>query len=297
MHPYYRTVSEERNIVLEPALERITKLWRAERRGDARLALLAPFRFAERFVYHSNVMSNPLTTWNRVEHIMTARLTGVGSNISNWTDREIHGAFSAFELAVRMAAPNGMETFLDGAFVKRLHAVAVGDGYTNAMLAAGEYPGAFRRKNAMSPDRIFGLGAPATDIDGLMKGLELCTWREMSPAMHVREDMWKAARYALFVASKYYCRFRAIRPFADGNGRVGRLLSAMIVMRMGFTPPILLERKQDRCLCALRDWRNESNPLPMLILMEEGRRDALDLSDIPSPGLAGRVHPLRKNDI
>lgn len=143
------------------------------------------------------------------------------------------------------------------------------------------------------PDGDFGLGAPAKDIDGLMRSLEYCTRREMNPIMQMPEDTQKAARYALFVASKYYCQFRAVRPFADGNGRVGRLLATMIVMRMGFTPPILVERKQDRYLRALRDWRNESNPLPMLVLMEEGRRDAFDLSDIPAPDLAGREHPLR----
>lgn len=294
MHPHYMTIVEERNITLESAMERTTKLWRTERNGTARLAFLEPFRFAERFVYHSNVMSNPLTTWSRVETVMATRAANAAFyNISNWTDKALRGSFDAFDLAVRMSAPDSTEPFLDDVFVKRLHSVTVGDGYDNAMLAAGEYPGTFRRRDAPMPDGDFGIGAPTDDIHELMKSLEYCTRREMNPIMQTPEDTQKAARYALFVASKYYCQFRAVRPFADGNGRVGRLLATMIVMRMGFTPPILVERKQDRYLRALRDWRNESNPLPMLVLMEEGRRDAFDLSDIPAPDLAGREHPLR----
>lgn len=294
MHSHYMTIVEERNITLESTMERTTKLWRAERDGAARLAFLEPFRFAERFVYHSNVMSNPLTTWRRVENVMAARSAGAASdNMSNWTDKALWGSFDAFDLAIRISAPDSTEPFLDDMFVKSLHSITVNDGYDNAMLAAGEYPGTFRKRDALMPDGDFGLDAPADDIYGLMKSLEYCTRREMSPIMQTPEDTQKAARYALFVASKYYCQFRAVRPFADGNGRVGRLLATMIVMRMGFTPPILVERKQDRYLRALRDWRNESNPLPMLVLMEEGRRNAFDLSDIPAPDLAGREHPLR----
>lgn len=294
MHSHYMTIIEERNITLESAMERMTKLWRTERDGAARLAFLEPFRFAERFVYHSNVMSNPLTTWRRVENVMAARAASIAfDNISNWTDKALWGSFDAFDLAVRISAPDSTEPFLDDIFVKRLHSVAVNDGYDVAMLAAGEYPGTFRKRDVLLPNEDFGLGPPAKDINGLMRSLEYCTRREMSPIMQTPKDTRKAARYALFVASKYYCQFRALRPFADGNGRVGRLLATMIVMRMGFTPPILVEWKQDRYLRALRNWENESNPLPMLVLMEEGRRDAFNLSDIPAPNLAGQEHPLR----
>lgn len=46
--------------------------------------------------------------------------------------------------------------------------------------------------------------------------------------------------------------FERIHPFLDGNGRTGRLLLNLLLVRMGYPPAVILKRERDRYLDALR---------------------------------------------
>ena len=49
-----------------------------------------------------------------------------------------------------------------------------------------------------------------------------------------------------------HCRFEQIHPFLDGNGRVGRLVMNLILVRLGYPPAIIYKRDRDRYLRALQ---------------------------------------------
>ena len=49
-----------------------------------------------------------------------------------------------------------------------------------------------------------------------------------------------------------HCAFEQIHPFLDGNGRTGRLLLNLILVRLGYPPAIIYKRDRDRYLAALR---------------------------------------------
>ncbi len=64
----------------------------------------------------------------------------------------------------------------------------------------------------------------------------------------------------------HHAVFERHHPFLDGNGRVGRLLMNLILVRLGFPPAIILKRDRDRYLDALaRADRDDSAALGELI--------------------------------
>jgi hypothetical protein len=81
-----------------------------------------------------------------------------------------------------------------------------------------------------------------------------------------------------------HAAFERIHPFIDGNGRVGRLLMNLLLVRLGYPPAIIQKRQRDRYLDALsRADRGDPGPLGEIIA-----RAVLDnLSRFVLPAVAG----------
>ncbi len=52
--------------------------------------------------------------------------------------------------------------------------------------------------------------------------------------------------------AELHCRFEQIHPFIDGNGRTGRLLMNLILVRLGYPPAIIFKRDRNAYLRALQ---------------------------------------------
>ena len=111
--------------------------------------------------------------------------------------------------------------------LRQMHALVL------AKIDDGE-AGKFRSVNV----RIGGVAhTPANPLDVPREVRNLCDWlrSEASVALHAVER-----------AAIAHHRFEAIHPFADGNGRTGRLLMNLLLMREGYPPAIIkqVDRKQ-----------------------------------------------------
>jgi Fic family protein len=128
--------------------------------------------------------------------------------------------------------------------VRHVHALALGavrDVAPHPDAADEERPGSFRRH----------------DIQRFPGGMKPPTWTDVPP----RIDEWLADAQALHGLDApnlpaelawLHARFERIHPFLDGNGRTGRLLLNLLLVRLGYPPAIIRKGDRERYLDALQ---------------------------------------------
>jgi Fic family protein len=127
--------------------------------------------------------------------------------------------------------------------VRHVHALALGPVWDVAPHpeAGDERPGSFR----------------CHDIEPFPGGMKPPAWRDVP----IRLDEWLADARALrdldaphlpAELAWLHARFEQVHPFLDGNGRAGRLLLNLLLVRLGYPPAIIRKSDRERYLTALR---------------------------------------------
>jgi Fic family protein len=99
-------------------------------------------------------------------------------------------------------------------------------------------------------------------------------------------------QHAMVFVADLHARLERIHPFRDGNGRVGRLATNLLLVRHGYPPAVIYKRDRTRYLNALRRAdRGDDGPLAEIF----ARAVADGIYRFLLPGLAGphRLVPLR----
>jgi hypothetical protein len=95
------------------------------------------------------------------------------------------------------------------------------------------------------------------DIQAFPGGMTPAPW----PRVPAQINTWVAHAHALAGAggpglpeaiASLHGRFEQIHPFLDGNGRAGRLVLNLLLVRLGYPPAIIYKRDRARYLAALR---------------------------------------------
>ena len=179
-----------------------------------------------------------------------ARLLDEGRAVGNKELREymeVRGYADAAEWVYRHGVEPGVwsgDALMTVTEIRHVHALALDPVWQIAPhpeADGDERPGSFRRH----------------DIETFAGGMKPPSWTEVP--MHV--DAWVAEAQALrglqapHVPAELawlHARFEQIHPFLDGNGRAGRLLLNLLLVRLGYPPAIIRKSDRERYLAALR---------------------------------------------
>ena len=140
--------------------------------------------------------------------------------------------------------------------IKKMHLLMTTGTYDENRLALGERPGEFKSAfHVLDPDDA---GAESEDVEPELTQL-------LEELKNVKD------KEALTAGAYFLATFENIHPFADGNGRVGRLLMNYFLVLHKHPPIIIRESERERYFEALAAWDKNEDITPLkLFLKEEG---------------------------
>ena len=100
-----------------------------------------------------------------------------------------------------------------------------------------------------------------------------------------------AGQHPLVHAAFHHAWFERIHPFADGNGRVGRLLLNFMLIQRGYPPAIIPKAQRPRYLRAL-EMADDGNPNPLAEVIARAVSGTLTRFLIPNLAGTAKLVPL-----
>lgn len=230
--------------------EQAVDFWRRKKiTGDAQLAE-ALNGHGITFAYHSGRIENDKITYNDTREIFER--DGVTSYTGDLrTLFEIRNAKEAHEF---LLTSFGAKTPLDEALVKEFQRLLTQNTYDTRRWQLGERPGEYKRHDFVTGR--YEIGAFPEDVPEEMAEL-------LSEMTDVPEEK------ALTAAAYFHAKFENIHPFADGNGRAGRLLMNYFLLLHDHPPVTIHEEDRKGYYGALEAWDARQALEPLVSFLQE----------------------------
>jgi len=217
---------------LKPDITPTPKLVRQLQRQRAKKIYHGLYDYIQiNFCYSSNRLASNRLMLNQVEEIYKKGKVSVGFEPIKVDDLiEAYNHFACVNYIIETATVR-----LSQSYIRKLHAM-IGYGTVSErklLFHSGEY-----RRDNCTIDKT--KTTPPKNIGSQMSALI--------------SDYESLDRVELSQILDFHVRFERIHPFADGNGRVGRLLMFKECLRHQITPFILDDKRRTEYLKGIREW-------------------------------------------
>ena len=201
------------------------------------------------FAYHSGKLENANITYSDTREIFDH------DSVSAYTGDlrtlfEIRNARDAYELFLTFFDARHP---LDGELVRKFHKKLTMNTYDARRWELGERPGEYKRHDYVT-GRLE-IGAAPED-----------TAAEMTELLDELKDV--KDEQALTAAAYFHAQFENIHPFADGNGRTGRLSMNYFLVLHNHPPIIIHEEDRREYYAALEAWDETQALEPMAAFLK-----------------------------
>jgi len=230
--------------------EEIITLWLEKHiTTDAELAEVLN-RHSIAFAYHSGKIENEKITYHDTREIFDH--DGVTSYTGDLrTLFEIRNARDAHELFLTAFSRRRP---LNETFLRELQGRLTQNTYDTRRYQLGERPGEYKRHDYVT-GRLE-IGAPPEDVA-----------EEVSELLDELRDI--PEKKALTAAAYFHARLENIHPFADGNGRTGRLAMNYFLVLHSHPPIIIHEEDRKAYYAALEAWDEGQSLEPLVEFLRE----------------------------
>jgi Fic/DOC family len=132
------------------------------------------------------------------------------------------------------------------------------------------------------------------DIQPFPGGMTPPPWLDVPNAVRDWVDslnLVSSASRPIEVLASAHNQFERVHPFLDGNGRTGRLLLNLVLVRLGYAPAIIYKRDRSRYLKALRS-ADAGDPGPLGEMLARAVMHNLYRFVVPAVAGPNRLVPL-----
>ena len=205
---------------------------------------------AIKLAYHTNRLEFPEVTMSLTEDIFrNGRVEGfTGEARTLFVIQDAKYAWSYFVNSFDQMRP------LDESLIKDFHHELTIGTYDEEMYLHGEWPGEYKIGDYVTGR--YEVGAPPEDVPDEIREL-------LDELSDVPGDQ------ILTVAAYFHVKFENIHGFADGNGRVGRLLMNYFLVNHDYPVIIIHENYRKQYMEALEAWDTVQELKPMKSFLEE----------------------------
>ena len=202
------------------------------------------------FAYHSGKLENDSITYNDTSEIFEH--DGVTSYTGDLrTLFEIRNAKEANEL---LLSAFDKKRPINEALVKEFQKLLTNNTYDIRRWRLGERPGEYKKHDYVTG--INEIGAAPEDVQ-----------EEISELLDEINDV--PDEKALIAAAYFHAKFENIHPFADGNGRAGRLIMNYILLLHKHPPVIIHEEDRKDYYAALEAWDSRQSLEELIRFLQE----------------------------